>query len=313
MNPQSEVLCEVFLLSAAMSEDFDLPIEEIQELVRERHEQIYYLGGIEYKHELFDEYGEVYSVVETYYGDEGKLTEVREFVGNLNVPVRVQKWIYDAEGRILKEQLWCEDELINEKSSEWDGKGRLIRTVSDDKENPLTTVDLEYDLNSDFCFREQHRNASGLFMVVTYTYGILDGKKDVIDELVEMKLDHYATRRTRYYSSGEMENGVIVEIFNENVDYIEEVREVISADGLVTTYHTCIDPSHEAVPYFSEVTELDVHGNIVLDAHKRNNRIEKLEKMRYDAMNRLIVKYVHSEPEGQLYFYRYTTKSTGDL
>lgn len=292
----------VYRVPNSTYEEFDEPIEESRLVLTGRY---WIENGKEIAHELYDEAGGFICRNETVYNDRGDEIENREFTGNLKVPFKYSKKEYNAAGQITADRAYFDGELASEVIHTYDHLGRIIEVSDRDEDEVLQSITYHYDGNHPKPFMESHWGEGKCWQEVKMKYSLRRGTYLLIEEYTDNKLNRFLSRIRKLYDIGEIPNGVVEEVYNENGDFLEECREVVDAKGriLLRGWHT--DDADDSPPYRTETYWYDNGGNCIKEERTRHGKVNYLHRELFDKRNRKIREYQFMDTSAEILVYKY--------
>ncbi|MDQ3111817.1 MAG: hypothetical protein M3R17_18165 [Bacteroidota bacterium] len=99
-----------------------------------------------------------------------------------------------------------------------------------------------------------------------------------------------ASRIYRYYDPSVTENNVSEEVYNQNGDFLEEIREIRNLKNLPVAISYHLDDKAGSSPWFNEIFEYDTSDRMLLNHKWKGGKTFSMEKNQYSSAGKLLKK-----------------------
>jgi hypothetical protein len=239
------------------------------------------------------------------YDEAGKLLSSEVFVDGGKELFRQSFYQYTESGEIKRAIVRFDDQVTSEVLNFYNSSNQLIKSIERNEGQPEKII--TYDWHStipECCIREETLTGGALQEIITREWKLEKGKGELVEERIEKPGREDALRVIRYYDGKEMENGVCVEVYDANGDFVEETREEYDSKGRVIRMHKHGDDVVDSTPSEQHVYEYDDNDNIIFHQSSVPGRIIFTIKNLYDSKKRLI-RYLISDITTSVFFYDY--------
>jgi hypothetical protein len=258
------------------------------------------------RHDDIDEEGAISSTEISKYSEDGKLLCCELFMGGSKEVFRKRVVEYTEKRELKKEAVFFEGQLTNEQLHFYDEDDRLSKVIVR-KEGQLESVTI-YEWHKVFpscCIREEIFTGKELDEIITREWNLVNGEPFLVEEYSSQPGKPEALRVMRFYNGKEMENGVALEIYNDQGNFMEEVREHYDFKGRIGSVSKHTDDLPGSFPYQEDLYEYDEQDRIILHQTNYQGRVLQITKSLYNTENRLVRQLSKSNGVTQVFFYVY--------
>lgn len=221
------------------------------------------------------------------YNSAGLLVGLEEYFDSSDIPGKVTATTWSEEGRKISEKYFSMGDPDGEMIFAYTPEGFIQSEKKNESDG--TTRETRYSYSKEFQGKEilvEFFENGKLLRSIESEWELINNIPELTRQDEHNYLDPRLSRIYRYFKPEEMENGVAMEIFNGNGDYLEECREVWENGNMVRQcWHT--DEQEESVPYKFNRWEYDVRGRLILNEMNFTPRQKYCVKIKYDNQDRI--------------------------